>query len=78
MAHYSKEELEMYRHGQMSVLGRLVCAAHLERCPRCAKLKAELEEEDEFLREVRASVRIFAELSGRDDPASPSRSGTVV
>ncbi|MGI6355779.1 MAG: hypothetical protein ACOX6W_11900 [Lentisphaeria bacterium] len=27
MKHYTKEELELYRHGQMSVLGKINCAS---------------------------------------------------
>lgn len=32
MKHYTKEELELYRHGQMSVLGRIACSSHLKEC----------------------------------------------
>ena len=61
--HYSKEELELYRHGQMSVLGRIACSAHLEQCSACTKLLEELEEEDLFVNELRASVQIYKMLS---------------
>ena len=32
MKHYTEEELEMYRNAQMSVLGRIACASHLQNC----------------------------------------------
>ena len=61
--HYSKEELELYRHHQMSVLGRLACSAHLRECPECAKLLDELREDDRFLNDLRVSIRIYDTLS---------------
>ena len=33
MKHYTKEDLELYRHHQLSILGRIACAAHLKECP---------------------------------------------
>lgn len=30
MKHYTKEDLELYRHHQLSILGRIACAAHLK------------------------------------------------
>ena len=63
MEHYTKEELDLFRHDQMSVLGRIGCAAHLRNCPECRKLLDELEEEDRFVNDLRNSVRLYKDLS---------------
>ena len=76
MDHYTKEELEMFRHDQMSVLGRIGCAAHLKHCPECRKLLDELEEEDRFVNDLRNSVRLFRALSAPPPSAKhPSSTG---
>lgn len=59
MRHYTEDELELFRHKEMSVLGRINCASHLKECPACAKLLAELEENDELVQEVRNSMESF-------------------
>ena len=63
MSHYTKEELELFRHNQMSVLERISCAAHLKKCPECAKLLDELNEEDRFVSDLRDSVQLYKTLS---------------
>lgn len=63
MKHYTKEALELYRNGKMSLLGRINCAAHLKNCPECMAILKELEEEDILLADLRNSVQIFTELS---------------
>ena len=57
--HYTKEELELYRNHQMSILGRLTCQAHLKECSDCAQLLKELSEDDDFIRQLRASAQIY-------------------
>ena len=57
--HYTKEDLELYRNHQMSILGRLTCQAHLKECPACAALLKELSEDDDFIRQLRASAQIY-------------------
>ena len=57
--HYTKEELELYRNHQMSILGRLACQAHLKECPACAALLKELSEDDDFIRQLRTSAQIY-------------------
>ncbi len=57
--HYTKEDLELYRNHQMSILGRLTCQAHLKECPECATLLKELSEDDDFIRQLRASAQIY-------------------
>ena len=62
MSHYSKEELELYRHRKMSLLGRLACASHLKTCADCSRRLAELQEEDVFVEELRDSLHAFRTL----------------
>jgi len=60
--HYTKEDLELFRNHQMSILGRLACQAHLKECPECAALLKELSEDDDFIRQLRASAQIYEEI----------------
>ena len=66
MKHYTKEEIELYRHHGMSVLGCLACSAHLKECMACANLLKELEADDAFVMELRDSIRIFDEAAKGD------------
>ena len=61
MKHYTEEELEMYRNGQMSVFGRIACASHLQNCTECAKLLEDLKENDQFIAELRSSIQQYRE-----------------
>ena len=79
MKHYTKEELELYRNGQMSVLGRIHCAAHLKECGECAGRMEELQADDALIADLRSSVRIYRELSsGGSRQSSRPRSGGKV
>ena len=69
MKHYTKEQLDCYRHHQMSVLGRVKCAAHLKECDECAKLLVELEQDDSFVDELREGLKCYQE-AGQPPPAS--------
>ena len=60
MKHYSKEELELYRNGKMSVLGRIACLNHLHECEECSKLLEELKDDDDFVTKLRASLQTYA------------------
>ena len=60
--HYPKAELELYRNHKMSILGRLTCQAHLKECPECAALLKELFEDDDFIRQLRASAQIYEDI----------------
>ena len=62
MKHYTREELELYRNGQMSVLGRITCTSHLRECENCKKILEELKEDDRLIAELRSSVQIYQEL----------------
>ena len=70
MKHYTKEELDLYRHGKMSVLGKITCAAHLKNCPECATLLQELEEDDKLIAHLRTSIQIYNDLSESRPAAS--------
>lgn len=63
MKHYTREELELYRNGQMSVLGRIACTSHLRECGECMKIMEELKEDDKLIANLRSSVQIYQELS---------------
>ena len=63
MPHYTKEKLESFRRGQLSIPGRILCAAHLKNCQECSALLKELEEEENFIRELMHSIDLFQELS---------------
>ena len=60
--HYTKEDLELFRNHQMSILGRLACQVHLKECPECAALLKELSEDDDFIRQLRASAQIYENM----------------
>ena len=63
MKHYTKEELDLYRHGKMSVLSRISCTSHLKECQECAKLLEELKEDDQLLEHLRSSIQIYKDLT---------------
>ena len=63
MKHYTKDELELYRHGQMSVLGKINCSSHLQKCEKCQKLLEELKSEDDFVEELRSSLQIYESVA---------------
>ena len=63
MEHYTKEELDQFRNGGMSVLRKIRCSAHLKTCPDCAKLLEELNSDDQLLRDLRGSVELYQQLA---------------
>ena len=71
MKHYTKEELELFRHGEMSVLGRIACSAHLKNCESCSAMLRELEDEDRFVDDLRTSVRLYKDLNAAAPHGSP-------
>ena len=71
MAHCTREELELYRGRQMSLLKRIACAAHLKECPKCARLLRGLDEDDHLIAEIRSSVELYRNLSELA-PAAPA------
>ena len=74
--HYTKEELELFRNHQMSILGRLTCQAHLKECPECTRLLKELSEDDDFIRQLRASAQIYEAIISHE-PANKSTHHSV-
>jgi len=70
--HYTKEDLELFRNHQMSILGRLTCLAHLKDCPECAALLKELSDDDDFIRRLRASARIYEAIVNSAPEEKPS------
>jgi len=73
MKHYTKAELELYRHGEMGVLGRLQCSRHLRECPTCARRMKELGDDDALVGELRESLRFYRDLPA----AEPRRSAST-
>ena len=73
MEHYTQEELDQYRNGGMSVLGKIRCSAHLKNCPECAKLLEELNSDDQLLRDLRGSVEIYQQLAPKTTASSTSK-----
>lgn len=59
MGCYSKEELDMFRHGEMSVLSRICCKAHLKECEACQQRLAKLHEDDLLTEELQQSVKAY-------------------
>ena len=62
MSHYSKEDLDQYRHRTMSVLRRIACGAHLKHCAECARRLQELEADDQFVAEIQDSVQAYESI----------------
>ena len=63
MKHYTKGELELYRHHETSVLTKLQIGIHLRQCDRCAELLKELEAEDALVAELRESIHQYTEIA---------------
>ncbi len=74
--HYTKEDLDLFRNHQMSILGRLTCQVHLKECPECAALLKELSEDDDFIRQLRASAQIYESILN-SEPANKSTHHSV-
>lgn len=73
MRHYTKEELELYRHNESSFLQKISIKRHLKKCESCASKLKELEEEDLFIDDLRASVQLFRNLSDQETTVTISR-----
>lgn len=63
MSHYKKEDLELFRSGEMSLLGRISCSRHLAECKKCARSLQELEQDDSLLNQLKNSIRLYKEFS---------------
>lgn len=59
MPHFTKEELERFRHDEGSFFRNLRINLHLKRCAHCRAVLATLQEEDLFIEELRDSLQLF-------------------
>jgi len=67
MKHYTSEELEGYRNGDMSVSEHENCTRHLTDCQECRARFDELKEDDKLLATIRRNfARFNAVLSNRE------------
>ena len=66
MRHYTKEELELYRHNESSFLQKISIKRHLKKCESCTALLTELQADDHFIDDLRASVQLFRNLSNQE------------
>lgn len=71
MKHYTHEELELYRNGKMSVLGRIACSSHLQKCAKCSKIMEDLQEDDKLIAHLRSSIQLYRDLT-EIEPAKTS------
>ncbi len=72
MKHYTKADLELYRNRKMSLLGRIACAAHLKKCPECAKQLEELKADDSFVSELQESIAAYETIPEARPQSTPS------
>lgn len=63
MRHYTIEELDRYRNGDMNTLIRISCAGHLKRCEVCRNLLETLKKDDLLLEKVRRNIARFSAAS---------------
>jgi len=59
MKHYTIEELDRYRNGDMNLLSRISCAGHLKQCETCRNLLETLKKDDLLLEAVRRNLARF-------------------
>jgi len=63
MRHYTTEELDRYRNGDMNMLSRISCAGHLKQCGVCRNLLDALKQDDLLLDAVRKNLVRFSAAS---------------
>ena len=61
--HYTREELDMFRHNQLSSFSAFNCSAHLSICKECSKIMEELADDDCFIADLCGSIQFFREFS---------------
>jgi len=64
MKHYTIEELDRYRNGDMNILVRISCREHLKQCESCRILLETLKKDDLLLDAVRKNIARFSAASG--------------
>lgn len=67
MKHFTKEELELFRHNEVSFFQKILIKRHLKKCSQCTETLAQLQEEDLFIADLRDSVRLFQTLSEKEN-----------
>ena len=63
MTHYKLEELDCYKHGEMSIYNRIKCAKHLKNCQDCQKKLLKLNNNDKLIIDVKRNLNKFKELT---------------
>jgi len=63
MKHYTIDELDRYRNGDMNMLSRISCASHLKQCGGCRNLLESLKQDDQLLETVRKNIARFSAAS---------------
>lgn len=63
MRHYTTEELDRYRNGDMNMLSRISCAGHLKQCEVCRNFLDALKQDDLLLDAVRKNLVRFSAAS---------------
>ena len=64
MKHYNREELDLYRNGDMNLFSRIMCSEHLKICVSCHKLLDSLKEDDALLEELRGKLNRLKHAAG--------------
>jgi hypothetical protein len=59
MKHYTQEQLDQYKHGDMSIIGKLTCKMHLCFCQKCSDQLRTISEDDSFMSELKNAVKTF-------------------
>ena len=66
MKHYNREELDLYRNGDMNLFSRIMCSEHLKICASCHKLLDSLKEDDALLEELRGHLNRLKHAADAD------------
>lgn len=75
MKHYNREELDLYRNGDMNLFSRIMCSEHLKICVSCHKLLDSLKEDDALLEELRGKLNRLRHAAGDDTVKKKPLSG---
>ena len=75
MRHYTTEELDRYRNGDMNMLSRISCAGHLKQCEECRNLLETLKQDDILLETVRKNIARFSAASEEQSQRKITSSG---
>lgn len=59
MKHYTQEQLDQYKHGDMNIANRLVCKLHLQFCLKCRNQYNDLSQDDTFIANLKKAVSTF-------------------